>query len=289
MFFALLSFGLLFTALFGNVEGFQIAMSDFQPFEQALLVFLVAYMFYQVWKTIFFGFTIIKFVKTKSDDDIIANRFMLAVYSLTLGGFLTPWMLTKIPNVESNSTLNPRNEIAKVYTKNYVIGGLILIGSYFAVGASLNVSLFADNNSQLVSYIVLGIAGAATFLGLIGGIFYWKKNSAEAYEKNGFMKFIAGIFIVIVTFELMIKIISAFLTIIQAIVDILNSNDRNFFMKLLIWMNSLITIMYSVFLIKICWATIKGIWSKDGVTMKEFAGLTNAEEKQGKTPEWKTK
>ncbi|AXK51362.1 hypothetical protein [Spiroplasma alleghenense] len=288
MFFSVFFLGLYITALFGNVEGFSLAMNDFTPVEQTLLVMVLAFLFYSLWKTIYFGMTIIKFVKTKSDEDIIANRFMLAVYSLTLGGFLTPWMLTKIPNVDSNSTLNPRNEIAKVYTKNYVIGGSIFIASYFAIAAALKVNVFATQDAQLASYIFLGITGAAIALGLVGGIFFWKKNSAEAYEKSGFMKFIAGIFIFIVTLELILKIISAILTIIDAIADIARSNDRNFLMKFLIWMNSLITIMYSIFLIKICWATIKGIWSKNGVTMKEFAGLTNAEEKQGRTPSWKT-
>ncbi|AHI54072.1 hypothetical protein SSABA_v1c06700 [Spiroplasma sabaudiense Ar-1343] len=286
MCFALLGYALFASALFGNFEGFKIEVEQFNPLDQVLIAIALAYFTYAVWKTVFFGMKIIKFVKTKSDEDIIANRFILAVYSLTLGGFVTPFMLTKIPNVDSQSTLNPRNEIAKVYTVNYVVGGAILIGSFFAFGASLNADFFSPT-TQLASSIFLGITGAGMLLGLIGGIFFWRKNSNEAYAKNGFMKFIAGIFIVIVTVELLLKIVSAIITIIQAIADIFQSGRQNFLVSLLIWMQSMITIMYSFFLITICWATIKGIWSKEGVTMKEYAGLSKAQEKNGTVPSWK--
>lgn len=254
-----------------------------QP-KQVLLSLGYATMGYMFWKTIISAVIILRFVKKSTDEELVANRYILASLSLNLGGFLTPWILTSLPNVTTQSTIKPKWFLSRSFAIITTIGSAIFLGILFwqlkIIGPNTN---WFDQTKEWY-WILLGFIignGVLLVVGLLAFILFFNKNSKERFEGNTFtsflMKTIAVFYLVIVTVELILLMIYSILRLIG---NILNTARRvlqadNMFIGVLYLLFGLLStffqIYYVIFLTIMISQTIKGIWRKDGViTIKVY-------------------
>ncbi|CBW54361.1 Conserved hypothetical protein, predicted transmembrane protein [Mycoplasma mycoides subsp. capri LC str. 95010] len=254
-----------------------------QP-KQVLLSLGYATMGYMFWKTIISAVIILRFVRKSTDEELVANRYILASLSLNLGGFLTPWILTSLPNVTTQSTIKPKWFLSRSFAIITTIGSAIFLGILFwqlkTIGPNIN---WFDQTKEWY-WILLGFIignGVLLVVGLLAFVLFFNKNSKERFEGNTFtsflMKTIAVFYLVIVTVELILLMIYSILRLIG---NILNTARRvlqadNMFIGVLYLLFGLLStffqIYYVIFLTIMISQTIKGIWRKDGViTIKVY-------------------
>ncbi|AQU77632.1 hypothetical protein [Mycoplasma capricolum] len=261
--------------------------------KQVLLALGYAIMGYMFWKTIISAVIILRFVKKSTDEELVANRYILASLSLNLGGFLTPWVLTSLPNVTTQSTIKPKWFLSRSFAIITTIGSAIFLGVLFWQLKTISPNTNWFDQSKEWYWILVGFIignGVLLVVGLLAFILFFNKNSKERFEGNTFtsflMKTIAVFYLVIVTIELIVLMIYSILRLIG---NIINTAARvlqadNALIGVLYFLFGLLTmffqIYYVIFLTMMISQTIKGIWRKDGViTFKVYDKLKEKEDK----------
>ncbi|AMK56440.1 hypothetical protein V2P57_03400 [Mycoplasma mycoides subsp. mycoides] len=252
--------------------------------KQVLLALGYAIMGYMFWKTIISAIIILRFVKKSTDEELVANRYILASLSLNLGGFLTPWVLTSLPNVTTQSTIKPKWFLSRSFAIITTIGSAIFLGILFWQLKTIEPNTNWFDQTKEWYWILVGFIignGVLLVVGLLAFVLFFNKNSKERFKGNTFtsflMKTIAVFYLVIVTVELILLMIYSILRLIG---NILNTARRvlqadNMFIGALYLLFGLLStffqIYYVIFLTIMISQTIKGIWRKDGViTIKVY-------------------
>ncbi|AKU79417.1 hypothetical protein [Spiroplasma turonicum] len=220
---------------------------------------------------------IINFVRKSDDDTLINNRWILAVFSLSVGGLFTPFVLAQMPNVEVKSSSDPKFTISKAYGVNALLAPIVGVSFYFIFLKGTGLSMGMSQTNQIV-WIVFAVIG---FWGILNCALFAGPNAKNVWDKKGagykFMNLIAVINLVYATIILIIQIILSILTIISIIADLFNPKNKGifgFFDALL----APLKIAMQLFIIYTIVKTIKGLWSKGNSF--QYGVYTNLSEKQ---------
>ncbi|PPE06765.1 hypothetical protein [Mesoplasma corruscae] len=240
---------------------------------------------YMLWKSIYSAVVIIKYMNNATDEEIIANRFIMAVLSMGVGGFITPFVLTQLPKIETNSTINPRVFLAKH------LGWTMFIGSILALGATFLFALTSPMKGLFVidttTMIVIGIYVVIFLIGLLGISFFSSKTASEKISQKNFLGFtmqvIGVIYTLIATIEMILIAVMGVIRLIAVISDAIRyaANSEGIWMVFAIFIafaRITFEMMYVSMIFQISGSIIKGIWAKDQViTIKNFQNIDEKE------------
>ncbi|ASP27942.1 hypothetical protein SCORR_v1c01670 [Spiroplasma corruscae] len=219
---------------------------------------------------------LINFIRKSDDDTLINNRWILAVFSLSVGGVFTPIVLAQMPNVNVKSTISPKFTISKGYGFNALIAPLGGLAFYLLFTKAINLG-YELNQISIIFYSVIGLM---MFWGVLNIMLFALPNSKEAWNKKGsqytFMNLVATINMIYATIILMIQIIISIWSIITIISDLVGrrGNSMSFINALL----APLRIAMQLFIIFTIIKTIKGLWAKSDSF--EYGVYTNLSEKQ---------
>lgn len=224
--------------------------------------------------SIIFCVALVHFVSTASDEDLIANKWAVAVLSLTVGGFLTPFLLTRLPNVEVKATRNARTTISKWFGFAGLMAS-IMSGVIIAVQWISNKP--EADNLQTNTILIAILATIAAFT-LISCLVFFRKDTDEKIANNEgvgqFAKVLSIVYTIVATIILILQLIYMVLKIVAIFQDMFSS-EGNAFMKILNVIASGFQIAMTVWTMTIIIQVIGGIWKKDG--KPEFKFNENAE------------
>lgn len=244
---------------------------------------------YMLWKSIYSAFVIIRYMNKSTDEEILANRFIMSVLSMGVGGFVTPFILTSLPKQQSESTINPRAFLAKYLGFTMLVGFILFIGVLliFTTTQGMNVSNVIETKAGLLA---LGIAIIGILIGFLGVALFSSKNAqTNMEEKNslGFVMQVVGvIFSIIATVEMILIAVMAIMRLIAVIADSLrfvaNSDGiMKMFAIMILFSNLAFQAMYVSMIMKICGSIIQGLWTKEQViTIKQFQDVEQKEAEQ---------
>ncbi|AHI53205.1 hypothetical protein [Spiroplasma culicicola] len=209
---------------------------------------------------------IIHFIKTSDDVTFINNRYILVLFSLSVGGLFTPFILMSLPNINVKSSVTPKISISRGYGISAASSAGVAMLTFASVLTDGNGwdTLAANSTANIILWSVLG---TILFWGLINIILFVGKNALVRYENsNGsraIMNFIAFFNLIFATIVLIWILIWSVLTILNAIASLFD-RQRGFFSSLFNFMYVSMIITRQLFIMYTAWHCIKGIWAKQG-------------------------
>ncbi|ATZ18265.1 hypothetical protein [Mesoplasma melaleucae] len=246
-----------------------------KPTLSALIIGIEVYF---LWKSIYSAYVIITYLKTASDEEVIANRYILAVLSVGVGGIITPFILTSMPNIETESSLNPRAFLAKNLGFTMLFGFTLFLVTFISIslssGITFNELIDTKSDFGLIGFlsITLGIVGL--LIGILGYGLFARSNASELMkEKNlqGYVMQVVGvIFTIISTVELVFLIMMSIVRLIGVIFQsfaCMNRYDGFFKVFAILFAFSRIgfEIWYVTWVVAMYSRIISGLWSKEQV------------------------
>ncbi|QHX36933.1 hypothetical protein [Spiroplasma sp. BIUS-1] len=224
---------------------------------------------------VFFCCYIINFLRKADDITLLNNRYIIALFSISIGGLFTPFVLAQMQNIQVQSTISPKFTISKGYGGNALVSGFAALAVYF--GFSLNgfgQGVFGNGAADMA---VVAIFGVILFWGVLNCLIFAMPSSQESWDKKGaaykFMNFIATINLIIATFTLVLQLISAVLSIISIFADMFDRR-RGFLGSLFNSMFAAYRIAMQLFIIYTINRIIKGIWAKgDQIYYQDYSKL----------------
>lgn len=233
---------------------------------------------YFLWKSIYSAYVIIGYLKSASDEDVIANRYILAVLSVGVGGIITPFILTSMPNIESESSLNPRAFLSKHLGFTMLDGFTLFLVTFISIslstGMTFNELIDTKGEVGLTGFLSLTLGVVGMLIGILGYGLFARSNASELMkEKNlqGYVMQIVGIiFTIIATVELVFLILMAIFRLIGVIfqsIAYMNRYDGFFkvFAILLAFSRIGFEIWYVTWVVSMYSKIISGLWSKEQV------------------------
>ncbi|AUB31962.1 hypothetical protein [Spiroplasma floricola] len=223
----------------------------------------------------FFCLYIINFLKKADDITLLNNRYIIALFSISIGGIFTPFVLAQMQNIPVESTISPKFTISKGYGGNSLVAGFSALIVYF--GFSLlwyKQNIFA---SGLADIILVSVLAVVLFWGVLnclvfatpGALATWNKKET-AYK---FMNFIAVINLIVATIILIMQLIQSILSIISIFADMFD-RKRGFLGTIFNSMYAAYRIAIQLFIIYTINKIIKGIWAKgDQVQYNDYSKL----------------
>lgn len=253
--------------------------STVRPENKLGIPILFAIVTYSLWRTIATAFVIVRFLKNSTDDELLANRYILASLSLNIGGFLTPWLLTSLPNEQTESTIKPKWFLSRVFSVITLVGSLIFLSTlawqlHKATNGDILSAFNQTNQFYILTIVLVSISGLFILVGLPTIILYYNKNSQEHFEGDTLtskvMRAFAYFYLILTTIELLGVMLLALLRILGGLArlfDALSSNDDplKFIRVIFALLGIVLQIIYVMFLMRIIAETIRGIWQKDGI------------------------
>ncbi len=212
-------------------------------------------------KSIIFNSALIRFINKSSDYELEANKWMLAVLSLSVGGLYTPFLLTKLSNNASTSTIKFKKPLGRIYGITGIIGcsAAIIITAIAAITTSHSENLTAVSQNVLI-LTSLSIAVIIAFC-ISAFVIFSSKNIEQDMENKNFIGRIANIIgtiiLIVVTIELLLRIVISILNAIESVSRALKTGGFFGFLRL---MFSLLYIALTIYLIKIIWDVITSLW-----------------------------
>lgn len=224
--------------------------------------------------SIIFSIALVHFVSTASDDDLIANKWTLAALSLTASGFLTPFLLTRLPNVEVKATRNARATISKWFGLAGLMASVmsgIIIGVYWLNNKP-------DAESLKMNTILIASLAAISAFTLISCLVFFRKDTDEKMANNEgigqFAKALSIMYTIVATILLILQLIYMVLKIVSIFSEMFSS-EGNAFARFLNIIGSGFQIAMTIWTMTIIIQVIGGIWKKDG--KPEFKFNENAQ------------
>ncbi|WP_338983947.1 hypothetical protein [Spiroplasma endosymbiont of Othius punctulatus] len=229
---------------------------------------------------IYFTLIILNFVKNSSDDELIANRYILSVFSIGVQGILTPFMLSNLPNIQvkdSSARKNPKFVIGKHYgMAGFIISAIT--ASILALYAQ-QLGVLTDDSVLIMFYVLAGIGG----ISLISIPLFWLKSSEEAFaNKTGIYSIqiaFSIIALVVATITVIWIMLMAVLRLLQNISNAMQNRDNIFFFMLSLLM-VFMSFWYVQFVWTICITTLKGIWTSPNSDILDYQVYTKLDERK---------
>ncbi|KNG79666.1 hypothetical protein [Mycoplasma sp. HU2014] len=247
---------------------------------------------YSLWRTISTAFVIVRFLKQATNEQIVSNRYILASLSLNLGGFFTPWLLTSLPNIETNSTIKPKWFLSRVFSVITLVGFAILLVALLlqlnkVTGGNISSAFNKTNPYYSITIVLIFISVLFILVGVPSIALYYNKNSEEQFEDDTStsttMRIFAYFYLVVTTIELFIVMWLCLLRLVGGFSRLINAFDNdggiNPFAVLFALIYIIFQITYVLFLWRMIVEVIKGIWKRDGIIKLSIYDKLKAREK----------
>ncbi|MCL8211518.1 hypothetical protein LD125_00171 [Mesoplasma sp. JKS002658] len=236
---------------------------------------IMALIVYFVWKSVWSCVVIIRSMNEMDDFTLSANKWIISALSLTVGGFFTPFIISSFPNIKVSATIKPKPFLTKAFGMFMVVGAPL---------AMLTYGIYMRNNmggaAQGWTIAVFAISGFLLVLGALNVGFFYQKNANQKYESSTFMKLLANTTLVIVTLELVFVMLEAVLRLLANLYRMIYEFSQNGFLwGLLALVNFMFVMIYVLFVIRLTWETITGIWA-DEVEFNVFEPLKDYQKDQ---------
>ncbi|WP_381415111.1 hypothetical protein NPX79_00070 [Spiroplasma endosymbiont of Anurida maritima] len=208
------------------------------------------------------NFGMAKYAITSSDEELINNKWVLAVLSLSIGSIWTAFLITGLPNQSSKSTKNPRVLIVRYLGGSWMAGAIMSLAFIAIVMAMLPEASkqFTSASSEQNFTIVMAVLGVISAISLMFVGPFYSKNIINHLKAKGFiggyLRFISTVYAVIASFLMILQVISAFLQIFGGRNE--GSNGGIFALMYLI-----ARFAYFMMMMFIVGQILKGIWSKE--------------------------
>ncbi|QGS52248.1 hypothetical protein [Spiroplasma tabanidicola] len=228
-----------------------------------------------------FSSYIVYFAMTSDEDTFSNNRYILMLFSLSVGGLITPYLLMKLPNTNVQTTITPRVSISRGYGYSFLATGLVTLLTFIGLYAkNSGISSIMDGDFKTYNILIVAISGAMIFWGLLNVATFSAKSTEGTFEKKGaaytWMMILSTINLIIGTISLIWVIIASVLNIISLISDIFNRRDgllAIFTIPLI-----LLRIAMQFFVIYTAANCMKSIWAPKGYTYGQYQKLASREE-----------
>ncbi|AHF61089.1 hypothetical protein P344_04000 [Spiroplasma mirum ATCC 29335] len=234
------------------------------------VILLIAIMF-TLFSTIICNIGLIRYAAKSTDEELCANKWSLAVLSLSLGGFFAPFALTWLPDTDVKATKNARVTIVRYLGTSWLLGAIFSIVAIMVFYARANdhswtkVGDYYPANPKQVFTAVIAVLAVASALSLLFVPWFYNQNTVAhmiAETSLGkWYRFISTLYTVIVTMLLIIQIITAVLKLIEIFTSIFQNNQGagSSFISIMRFTMSLISTMFMIYLIV---KVIAGLWKR---------------------------
>ena len=150
--------------------------------------------------------------------------------------------------------------------------------------AMLTYGIYMRNNlggaAQGWTIAVFAISACLLVLGALNVGFFSQKDAQQKYESSTFMKLLANTTLVLVTLELIVVMLEAVLRLLVNIYQMVYQFQRGgWIYALLSLFNFMFAMVYVLFVIRLTWETITGIWA-DEVEFNVFEPLKDYQKDQ---------
>ncbi|AOX43768.1 hypothetical protein S100390_v1c04250 [Spiroplasma sp. NBRC 100390] len=239
-------------------------MNSYADLASYKVVILLAVIF-SFFTTIICNIGLIRYAIASNDAELCANKWSLAVLSLSLGGFFAPFALTWLPDTDVKATKNARVVIVRYLGTAWLVSALVSIAAVMIFYNSATNKVWVGD-SQRNFAIMMGVLAAVSVISLIlvPG-FYSSRVVANMMAETSFgkwLRFVSTIYTVLVTIMLIIQIITALLKLIEAFGRMFQKgqNGLSIFANILNFTSTLIGTIFMVYLIT---KVIKGLWRRE--------------------------
>ncbi|AGM25989.1 hypothetical protein SSYRP_v1c03950 [Spiroplasma syrphidicola EA-1] len=250
----------------GDLNTYQtLFMNSWEDLGTYRVLFLIIIMF-TLTTTLICNIGLIRYATSGTDAELCANKWSLAVLSLSLGGVIAPFALTWLPNTDVKATKNARVTIVRYLGTGWMlgaIGAIIAIGSFMGVTNNSGFVTASAKNTFITVMTILGVV--AGFSLLFVPFFYNRKTVDHMIAQTSLGKwyrFVSTVYTVFATILLVIQIISAIVKLIEAFGRIFSNRQNGFqiFLNILNFSFMLIGTMFMIYLIT---SVIKGLWRSE--------------------------
>ncbi|WP_342252497.1 hypothetical protein [Spiroplasma endosymbiont of Amphibalanus improvisus] len=233
-------------------------MDDLFSYRLAIILLLI-------WSTVntLICNTAVIMYSMKDDATFIANKWTLAVLSISIGGMFTPFILIKLPNTPTSATKNARGTIVKVFGLSWAVSSIISIATIGGIYGSLSDQTFVGNQMNIFITLMTVFGVLALVNALSSSLFfldYGNKQLAAGEKGNGFVKAIAVVYTSIITVNLALQFLSSLFSMFSGF-NRGNNAFANFF-------NGMFQLTRSLFMMFLIFQVIKGLWVDRGNQMK---------------------
>ncbi len=225
-------------------------------------VVLLLVVIFSFFTTIIFNIGLIRYAIISNDSELCANKWSLAVLSLSIGGFFAPFALTWLPDTDVKATKNARVVIVRYLGTAWLVSALASIFAIMIFYNKATDKTWVGDSKQNFA-IMMGFLSAFSVLSLIfvPG-FYNNKVVANMMAKTSYgkwLRFVSTVYTILVTIMLVIQIITALLKLIEAFGRIFQKgqNGLSIFANIL---NFTATLIGTIFMIYLITKVIKGLW-----------------------------
>ncbi len=239
-------------------------MNSYADLASYKVVILLAVIF-SFFTTIICNIGLIRYAIGSNDAELCANKWSLAVLSLSLGGFFAPFALTWLPDTDVKATKNARVVIVRYLGTAWLVSALVSIAAVMIFYNSATNKVWVGD-SQRNFAIMMGVLAAVSVISLIlvPG-FYSSRVVANMMAETSFgkwLRFVSTIYTVLVTIMLIIQIITALLKLIESFGRMFQKgqNGLSIFANILNFTSTLIGTIFMVYLIT---KVIKGLWRRE--------------------------
>ncbi|WP_425378249.1 hypothetical protein [Spiroplasma endosymbiont of Polydrusus pterygomalis] len=239
-------------------------MNSYADLTSYKVVILLVVMF-SFFTTIICNIGLIRYAIGSTDAELCANKWSLAVLSLSLGGFFAPFALTWLPDTDVKATKNARIVIVRYLGTAWLVSALASIVAVMTFYNKATNKVWVDDAKHNFA-IMMGVLVVVSVLSLIFvPVFYSTKVIANMMAETSYgkwLRFVSTIYTVLVTIMLIIQIITALLKLIEAFGRMFQKGQDglSIFANILHFTSTLIGTIFMVYLIT---KVIKGLWRRE--------------------------
>lgn len=221
---------------------------------------------------------IINFNRKVDDITFLNNRYILILFSLSIGGVFTPLILMRLPNTSVSSSITPRIAISQGFGVISLAAGIPTLAF---LGPIINwTNMFSGDALEVMISAFAIITMVLIAWGIINLSLFSGNNVKERYETSGargLMVFVSTINLIFGTITLIFIIIETILTIISLIGSLFQRRG-NIFSTMLNSMMVSMMIGVRLLVLFTAWNCIKGIWAKENFTYARYEKLAQKEQ-----------
>lgn len=228
------------------------------------IIILLAIIF-SFFTTIICNIGLINYAINSTDIELCINKWSLAILSLSIGGFFTPFALTWLPDVNVKSTKNVRIVIIRYLGTSWMISSIISIITIMIFYNKVTDKYWIENSKQNFLTMMMFLTVISIFSLIFVPCFYNNKvviNMMSETYYGKWLRFVSTVYAVIVTLMLIIQIITSLLKFIESFYRIFQKGQDGLtiFTNILNISTSLIGTMFMIYLII---RVIKGLWKRE--------------------------
>ncbi len=239
-------------------------LNDMNQFYANYLSVIVIIVSFSLVKTILFSLKIWHLLSHGTDEELENNKWMLILLGLSTGGLLLPVIVMKyFQNISTISSKSSKIFIVKNFGLSWLIGSIVSIILLIIITTVNNGFNTNYNNdailSIIINYSILMIS--LLFSAISINIFNDKNITNKLLNKTlkgKIANFISYIFLIIISFHLILRMISAIVSFFESLGTALKS--RNIFDILFSLIMESIRFIMLVFLLQVISATLKVLW-----------------------------